>query len=51
VRVEGDGTKDFGSFCSPRSAFADMEKIKPMGYHLWVDENTLALFVLGKTDL
>ena len=27
-----------------------LEKIKPVGYHLWIDNHTLALFVLGKPN-
>lgn len=51
VRVEGDGTQRLWKF--PLAGGAPsliLEKIKPVGYHLWVDENTLALFVLGKPN-
>ncbi|HXM48474.1 MAG TPA: hypothetical protein VN956_11570, partial [Pyrinomonadaceae bacterium] len=51
VRVEGDGTQRLWKF--PLAGGAPslvLESIKPVGYHLWVDENTLALFVLGKPN-
>jgi WD40 repeat protein len=51
VRVEADGTQRLWKFPlagGPPSLI--LEKIKPVGYHLWVDENTLALFVLGKPN-
>src|SRR5258706_9097608 len=51
VRVEGDGTQRLWKF--PLAGGAPslvLENIKPVGYHLWLDENTLALFVLGKPN-
>jgi len=51
VRVEADGTQRLWKF--PLAGGAPslvLENIKPVGYHLWVDENTLALFVLGKPN-
>jgi len=51
VRVEKDGTQRLWKF--PLAGGAPslvLESIKPVGYHLWVDENTLALFVLGKPN-
>jgi hypothetical protein len=27
-----------------------LERVKPVGYHAWADENTLALFVLGNPN-
>lgn len=51
VRVEGDGTQRLWKF--PLAGGAPsliLENIKPVGYHLWVDESTLALFVLGKPN-
>jgi len=51
VRVEGDGTQRLWKF--PLAGGAPslvLEKIKPVGYHLWIDSDTLALFVLGKPN-
>jgi WD40 repeat protein len=51
VRVEGDGTQRLWKF--PLGGGAPsliLENIKPVGYHLWIDDHTLALFVLGKPN-
>ena len=51
VRVEADGTQRLWKF--PLAGGASsliLENIKPVGYHLWVDGDTLALFVLGKPN-
>src|SRR5205807_10256011 len=51
VRVEADGTQRLWKF--PLAGGAPsliLEKIKPVGYHLWVDDHTLALFILGKPN-
>lgn len=49
VRVEADGkTQRLWKF--PLDGGAPsliLENIKPVGYHLWIDDHTLALFVLG----
>ena len=48
VRVEADGTQRLWRF--PLAGGAPsviLENIKPVGYHWWLDRNTLALFVLG----
>jgi WD40 repeat protein len=51
VRVEADGTQRLWKFpLAGGSPALILEKIKPVGYHLWIDQNTLALFVLGKTN-
>ena len=51
VRVEGDGTQRLWKFPLAGGAPAlILENIKPVGYHLWVDDNTLVLFVLGKPN-
>ncbi|HUP90546.1 MAG TPA: hypothetical protein VM100_14400 [Longimicrobiales bacterium] len=48
VRVEADSTQRLWSFAAdgsdPRIV---LEAIKPVGYHAWIDENTVAAFVLG----
>ena len=48
VRVEADSTQRLWSFAldgsDPRVV---LEGIKPVGYHAWADDSTLALFVLG----
>src|SRR5712671_1668645 len=51
VRVEADGTQRLWRF--PLAGGAPsliLEKIKPVGYHLWIDDHTLALFILGKPN-
>ena len=48
VRVEPDGTQRLWKFPlagGPPSLI--LEKVKPVGYHHWIDDHTLALFVLG----
>src|SRR5882672_6610513 len=51
VRVEGDGTQRLWQFpLAGGGPSLILENIKPVGYHLWVDDNTLALFVLGKPN-
>ncbi|HEY0809639.1 MAG TPA: hypothetical protein VGD49_05725, partial [Longimicrobiales bacterium] len=48
VRVEADSTQRLWSFAADGSdARILLSDIKPVGYHLWLDENQLALFVLG----
>ena len=48
VRVESDGTQRLWRFTldggSPELV---LDRVKPVGYHAWVDDRTLALFVLG----
>jgi hypothetical protein len=51
VRVEADGTQRLWKFpLAGGSPALVLEKIKPVGYHLWIDQDTLALFVLGKPN-
>lgn len=49
IRVEADGTQRLWRFerdgSKPRVLLPD---VKPVGYHAWIDERRLALFVLGK---
>lgn len=51
VRVEADGTQRLWKFpLTGRGAPSlILEDIKPVGYHWWLDKNTLALFILGAT--
>ena len=50
VRVESDGTQRLWKFPLAGGAPAlIVENIKPVGYHYWIDDHTLALFVLGAT--
>jgi hypothetical protein len=50
VRVEADGTQRLASI-TPDGPTIQMDVIlpdvKPVGYHAWADDQTLALFVLG----
>ena len=51
VRVEADGTQRLWKFPLDGSTPSlILEKVKPVGYHLWIDDHTLALFVLGKPN-
>ncbi len=49
IRVEADGTQRLWRFTSdgaqPELVLTD---VKPVGYHAWADDHTLALFVLGQ---
>ena len=48
IRVERDSTQRLWRFPLDGSAPAViLERVKPVGYHVWADEHTLALFVLG----
>jgi tricorn protease-like protein len=51
VRVEADGTQRLWKFplagSDPPSLI--IENIKPVGYHHWIDDHSVALFVLGGT--
>ena len=48
IRVEADGTQRLWRFsldgANPELV---LDRVKPVGYHVWVDDHTLALFVLG----
>src|SRR6266571_4455061 len=51
VRVEADGTQRLWKFpVAGGEPSLILEKIKPVGYHLWIDDHTLALFILGKPN-
>jgi hypothetical protein len=49
IRVEADKTQRLWKFPlaggAPSVILAD---VKPVGYHAWIDENTVAMFVLGQ---
>lgn len=49
IRVEADSTQRLWRFdrngTNPRVVLAD---VKPVGYHAWIDDDQLALFVLGQ---
>jgi dipeptidyl aminopeptidase/acylaminoacyl peptidase len=49
VRVEADKTQRLWKFPLAGGAAASLvlDNVKPVGYHLWIDARTLALFVLG----
>ena len=48
IRVEADGTQRLWRFTlDGRSPELVLTDVKPVGYHAWVDDHTLALFVLG----
>lgn len=49
IRVEADGTQRLWRFTAEgRSPSLVLSDIKPVGYHAWLDDRTLALFVLGQ---
>jgi WD40 repeat protein len=51
VRVEADNTQRLWKFPLAGGAPAlILEKIKPVGYHWWLNDHTLALFILGKPN-
>lgn len=48
VRVEADATQRLWSFTlDGRNPALVLSEIKPVGYHAWIDDRTLALFILG----
>jgi hypothetical protein len=48
VRVEADSTQRLWSFHMDGGVLGVLlENVKPVGYHAWGDENTVALYVLG----
>jgi hypothetical protein len=50
VRVEADSTQRLWRFGGGNEPALILENVKPVGYHAWLDENTLALFVLGSPN-
>lgn len=49
IRVEDDGTQRLWRFgLDGRSPSVILADVKPVGYHAWIDEHRLALFVLGE---
>jgi hypothetical protein len=46
VRVERDSTQRLWKFRDGRAMLL-LPNVKPVGYHAWIDDNWLALFVLG----
>src|SRR5437660_289375 len=49
IRVEADGTQRLWRFTlDGRNPELVLEGVKPVGYHAWCDDHTLALFVLGQ---
>ena len=51
VRVEADGTQRLWKFpLAGGEPSLILPHIKPVGYHLWIDDHTLALFILGKPN-
>lgn len=48
IRVEPDGTQRLWKFTiDGKNPSLVLPEVKPVGYHAWLDEKTLALFVLG----
>jgi hypothetical protein len=51
IRVEPDATQRLWRFpLAGGSPTLVLEKIKPVGYHVWIDARTLGLFILGKPN-
>ena len=49
IRVEPDGTQRLWQFSAEgKEPSLVLTDVKPVGYHAWLDETTLALFVLGQ---
>ncbi|MDQ6829646.1 MAG: hypothetical protein M3081_12320 [Gemmatimonadota bacterium] len=52
IRVERDSTQRLWKFAmNGGSPALVLEQIKPVGYHAWVDDSTLVLFVLGRPSM
>jgi WD40 repeat protein len=50
VRVEADGTQRLWKFpLAGGQPSLIIENVKPVGYHYWIDDRTVALFILGGT--
>lgn len=48
IRVEGDGAQRLWQFTlDGREPALVLPAIKPVGYHAWIDDHTLGLYVLG----
>jgi len=52
IRVEADGTQRLWKFPYFSDGIMEVifENIKPVGYHVWIDEYTAAMFILGDRD-
>jgi Tol biopolymer transport system component len=51
VRVEADSTQRLWKFpLGGGNPILVLEKIQPVGYHTWIDQSSLALFVLGNPN-
>jgi hypothetical protein len=51
IRVEADNTQRLWKFPLDRvSPVLVLKSIKPVGYHCWIDQNTVALFILGQPN-
>lgn len=49
IRVEADGTQRLWKFgLDGRNPSLVLPNVKPVGYHAWLDEDTVVLFVLGQ---
>jgi hypothetical protein len=49
IRVEAGGTQRLWRFTlDVRQPELVLERVRPVGYHAWADDRTLALFVLGE---
>ena len=51
IRVEADNTQRLWKFPLDKvSPVLVLKDIKPVGYHCWIDQNTVALFILGQPN-
>lgn len=49
IRVEADGTQRLWKFrLDGKNPSLVLQDVKPVGYHAWLDEHTVVLFVLGQ---
>lgn len=48
VRVEHDGTQRLWAFPFEGDPYMILKKVKPVGYHYWLNQKELALFILGE---
>ncbi len=52
IRVEADSTQRLWKFpIDGGHPVLVLKNIKPVGYHVWVDQNTVVLFILGTPNL
>ena len=49
IRVEADGTQRLASIAPGGNVDVIVPNVKPVGYHAWADDHTVAMFILGES--